>query len=50
MQHGGMLSSVTLMHQMFRPRNDLHCVGWGIELYSLTHQIYRWASTLPLQH
>jgi len=22
----------------FRLRNDLHCVGWGVQLYSLTHR------------
>jgi len=22
---------------VFRLRNDLYCVGWGVKLYSLTH-------------
>jgi len=24
-------------HTIFRLRNDLYCVGWGVKLYSLTH-------------
>jgi len=29
------VSSVAL----FRLRNDLYCVGWGVKLYSLTHSV-----------
>jgi len=25
-------------NRCFRLRNDLYCVGWGVKLYSLTHQ------------
>ena len=25
---------------IFRLRNDLYCVEWGVKLYSLTHSLY----------
>jgi len=37
---------------LFVPRNDLYCVGWGVKLYSLSHSLTHlidWGLASPAQ-
>ena len=40
-QPPGQTRTPTRPHQIVRLQNDLHCVGWGVKLYSLTHTLIR---------
>jgi len=40
-----MITLYKLHNKLLRPRNDLYCVGWGVKLYSLTHNKLSYVSS-----